>query len=98
MWGQRLVGAVLSDYRRRQLDENPAGVTSLGIINFTAQTLLWSVVVLLILMVVTMTLSDVLNNVATALVAAPVLKSVQPQPFTWTTVAIFVRFQTGAPS
>lgn len=49
LWGQRLVGAVLSDYRRRQLDKNPAGVTSLGIINFTAQTLLWSVVVLLIL-------------------------------------------------
>ena len=49
LWGQHLVGAVLSDYRRRKLDENPAGVTSLGIINFTAQTLLWSVVVLLIL-------------------------------------------------
>lgn len=49
LWGKRLVGAVLGDYRKRQLDENPAGVTSLGIINFAAQVLLWSVVVLLIL-------------------------------------------------
>ena len=56
-----------------------------GIITLTSEAAPW--VVLTILMVVTMTLSDVLNNTATALIAAPVAVTiadrlgVSPDPF-----------------
>ncbi len=56
-----------------------------GIVNATAGAAPW--VVLTVLMVVTMTLSDVLNNTATAIVAAPVAitiaerLNVNPDPF-----------------
>ena len=56
-----------------------------GIVNWTAGAAPW--VVLTILMIVTMTLSDVLNNTATALIAAPVAITiadrldVNPDPF-----------------
>jgi len=56
-----------------------------GIVNWTSGAAPW--VVLTILMVVTMTLSDVLNNTATALIAAPVAITiadrldVNPDPF-----------------
>lgn len=49
LWGRCLIASSLEDYRQRKLDENPAGVTTLGVINFAAQTILWSVVLLLIL-------------------------------------------------
>ncbi|MBT8040417.1 MAG: mechanosensitive ion channel family protein [Xanthomonadales bacterium] len=49
LWGRCLIASALEDYRQRKLDENPAGVTTLGVINFSAQTVLWSVVLLLIL-------------------------------------------------
>lgn len=49
LWGRKLIDSVLDDYRKRRLDENPAGVTTLGIISFVAQLALWSLVVLLIL-------------------------------------------------
>jgi di/tricarboxylate transporter len=56
-----------------------------GIVTLTSGAAPW--VVLTVLMVVTMTLSDVLNNTATALIAAPVAVtiaerlSVNPDPF-----------------
>ncbi|MEF2549138.1 SLC13 family permease [Aurantimonas sp. E1-2-R+4] len=67
---------------------NEAGGTALiagALINFTAGWPAWAV--LTVLMIVTMTLSDVLNNTATAIVAAPVgiqmaqSLGVDPDPF-----------------
>jgi len=49
LWAGVLVKGFLADYRQKKLDENPAEVTTLGIISFTAQTILWSVVLLLVL-------------------------------------------------
>lgn len=49
LWGRSLIASALDDYHRRSMDDNPAGATTLGVINFAAQTVLWSVVLLLVL-------------------------------------------------
>jgi small-conductance mechanosensitive channel len=49
LWGSVLIRSFLSDYRKKKLDENPADVTTLGVISFVAKTTLWSVVSLLVL-------------------------------------------------
>ena len=49
LWAAVLIRYFLADYRKQKLDENPAEVTTLGIISFAAQAILWSVVLLLVL-------------------------------------------------
>jgi small-conductance mechanosensitive channel len=49
LWGSVLIRSFLSDYHKKKLDENPADVTTLGVISFVAKTTLWSVVSLLVL-------------------------------------------------
>jgi small-conductance mechanosensitive channel len=49
IWAGVLLQAVLTQYRKERLKENPADTTTLGIIGFIGQTVLWSIIVLLVL-------------------------------------------------
>ena len=45
-WGTALIGYALERYRRKQLEVDPGGAMALGALNFLAQAVLWTVVVL----------------------------------------------------
>jgi len=49
LWAGVLIRNYLADYRKKKLDENPADVSTLSIISFVANTILWSIVSLLVL-------------------------------------------------
>lgn len=49
IWGGVLVDSVVKDYRERAHEENPADVTTLGLIGLGGRVAVWSLVVLLIL-------------------------------------------------
>lgn len=48
-WGSGLVNYGLERYRRRQLEVDPSGVTSLGALGFLARAMVWTVIALTIL-------------------------------------------------
>jgi small-conductance mechanosensitive channel len=49
LWGGVLIDSVVKDYRERAHEENPADVTTLGLIGLAGRVAIWSLVVLLIL-------------------------------------------------
>lgn len=49
LWAGVLIDCVLDDYRKKSREENPAQVTTLGLIGLAGQVAVWSLVVLLIL-------------------------------------------------
>lgn len=49
IWAGVLISCALQDYREKTFEENPADVTTLGLIGLAGQIIVWSVVVLLIL-------------------------------------------------
>jgi small-conductance mechanosensitive channel len=49
IWGGVLVNAIVKDYRDRAKEENPAELTTLGLIGFAGRVAVWSLVVLLVL-------------------------------------------------
>jgi small-conductance mechanosensitive channel len=49
IWGGMLIKVAIDDYRKKAQQEDPADVTTLGLIGLAGQTAVWSLVVLLIL-------------------------------------------------
>ena len=49
IWAGILINSALRDYREKTIEENPADVTTLGLIGLAGRIVVWSVVVLLIL-------------------------------------------------
>lgn len=49
LWGGAILQVVIEQYRQRQMDTNPASVTTLNVLNFVSKILLWSLVLLLVL-------------------------------------------------
>jgi small-conductance mechanosensitive channel len=49
LWAGVLIDSALDDYRKKAREENPADVTTLGLIGLAGQVAVWSLVVLLIL-------------------------------------------------
>lgn len=49
LWATSVLQVGIEQYRGKQLDKDPAGVTTLNVLNFIGKAVLWSVVVLLVL-------------------------------------------------
>jgi len=49
IWGAVLIAALLDRYRQRAREQDPAALTSIGVIAFIAKVILWSTVVLLVM-------------------------------------------------
>lgn len=49
LWASIALQVMLERYRQKQLDKDPASVTTLSVLNFIGKVILWSVVLLLIL-------------------------------------------------
>jgi len=49
LWASAALRVSVEEYRKQQLEKDPAGVTTLNIINFIGKIIIWSIVLLLVL-------------------------------------------------
>jgi small-conductance mechanosensitive channel len=49
LWGGAALQVLVEQYRQRKLAEDPAGVTTLNVLNFIGRVVLWAIVLLLVL-------------------------------------------------
>jgi small-conductance mechanosensitive channel len=49
LWGAAALQEMIEQYRQRQLEKDPASVTTLNVLNFIGKIILWSLVLLLVL-------------------------------------------------
>ena len=49
LWGAAALQVIIEQYRQRQLDKDPASITTLSVLNLISKIILWSIIVLLVL-------------------------------------------------
>lgn len=49
LWGTAALQVIIEQYRQRQLDKDPASITTLSVLNLISKIILWSIIVLLVL-------------------------------------------------
>jgi small-conductance mechanosensitive channel len=49
LWGTAALQVMIEQYRQRQLDKDPASITTLSVLNLISKIILWSIILLLVL-------------------------------------------------